>query len=418
MLKIKLIGYFCIILTLDTFANVNFIDITKISSKQEHLLSFNYIKDNKQYYDHWTEKWTYAIPKQELIKNLRDKYNAFSALTDSNTELYLLLGDIAHYLYNLDDTIYFTKAVKYYNNAKKTDPKDYRSYWFLGFHYALSNVPIPAIDNFLTAEKLLPDNQPAEFWNDYAWTAAVTNMPSHCIYAMDKVKSVSGTRGTFEMQLGDQMRSKIEPVNKLNVYKKEFIWTVNKGKLTTFTSRPLGIKLLFDSGWKFSVYDYQKQESAFILNPPSIKSKQGKEIHFTLAIFMRVANKDDQLEDYVKKFIAKFPSKRMVKPSGKYSKMIVWEIEDNTKYKEMGGGRLHMVGVERVAPAYPGLLLENPVDLPTGEPGQVAYYRASTSKDRFKGRIFYIFMLDTSEDIDEESLAIFNTLINEQIIIE
>lgn len=418
MLKIKLICYFCTILTLDTCANVNFIDITKISNNQELILAYNYIKDNKQFYDHWSEKWTYPIPKRELIKNLQDKYNAFSSLSSTNAELYLLLGDIAHYLYNLDDTIYFAKAVSYYNNARKTDPEDYRSYWFLGFHYALSNVPLPAINNFFAAEKVLPQHQPAEFWNDYAWTAAVTNMPSHCIYAMDKVKSISGTPGTFEMQLGENIRSKIEPVNKLNSYKKESIWTVKKGKLTTFISRPLGIKLLFDSVWTFFVYDYKKQESAFILNPPAIKDKQGKDIHFTLAIFMHVANKEDKLEDYLQKFIAKFPSKRLVKPGGKYAKMIAWEIEDNTKYKEMGGGRLHIIGVEREAPAYPGLLLENPVDLPTSEPGQVAYYRAANSKDRFKGRILYAFLLDTSYDINEESLTIFNTLVNEQIIIE
>ena len=60
-----------------TFANVNFIDISKISSDTKLVTAFNYVRDNQQYYDHWTTDWSYDKPKEELIKNLRDNYATF-----------------------------------------------------------------------------------------------------------------------------------------------------------------------------------------------------------------------------------------------------------------------------------------------------------------------------------------------------
>lgn len=409
---------FSVFLIIDTYANVNFIDIAKISNDSKFESDFNYIKDNQQFYDHWTNKWNYNKPKQEFIDNLHNKYNIFSAIANKNAELYLLLGDISHYLYNLDDTAYYNKAVNNYNSAIQESPKDYRCYWFLGYHFALSNVPTQAIDNFIKAQELLPTDQPSDFWNDYAWATAVTNMPSHCVFAMDKVKSILGNQGSFEVQLGQNIRNRIEPVNKNKSYKKEDIWTASQGEKMTFTSRPLGIKLIIDSTWNLSIYDYEKGQSAFIIDPPALKNKKGNEINYTVAILMKTANDYDNLNDYLNTFISKYPSKTKISFSDKYDKTIGYEIIDKTMYQDIGGGHLYMIGIERTAPKYPGLLLENPVTLPKGNSDQVTYYTASNSKDRFKGKIFYAIMLDSCEDINEQSLTIFKRLFNNQIIIE
>jgi len=417
-MKQAIIFLFSILLTLDTFANVNFIDISKISSDSEYIAAYDYIKDNKQFYDHWTNDWTYDKPKQELIKKLRQNYTTFSTITNKSTELFLLLGDISHYLYNLDDTAYYRIAVTNYNTAVKGSPNDFRCYWFLGYHYALSNVPTQAIDNFIKAEKLLSTDQPADFWNDYAWATAVTNMPSHCIYAMDKVKRISGKQGSFETQLGDNIHKRIVEVDKDNTYKKEDIWSASTGEKTTFVCRPLGIKVLIDSTWDLSIYDYQKRQGVFIINPPTLKNKKGKEIHYTIALLMKVADNNETLESYLNNFVSKYPDKKAIPFSDKYDKMISYEIHDKTMYQDIGGGHLYMIGVERKMPDYPGLLLESPVTLPKGSSDQVNYYTASDSKSRFKGKIFYAIMLDSCEDINEQSFSIFKKLFDTQIIIE
>ncbi len=400
------------------FANINFLDVSKISSDSKLISAFAFIRDNQQYYNHWTNEWNYDKPKEKLIKELREHYVNFSALTNQTEELYLLLGDIAHYLYNLDDTVYFNNAITNYNLAINSNPKDYRTYWFLAYHYALSNAPDLAIDNFGKARNLLPAEQPADFWNEYAQATGIANMPSHCIYAMNKVKSISGKKGSFEMQHGANIYKSIVPVDKDKDYSKGDIWTVHKGDKITFTSRPLGIKILVDSLWSLTISDYQKNQSIFSIIPPAIVNKKGKKIEYTVAILFKAANDKDKLDDYITNFVSKYPNKTKIDFSDKYEKMIAYEIKDKTMYKDIGGGHLYMIGIERNAPEYPGLLLEYPTAMPEGNTGEVTYYNPSESKDRFRGKIFYAIILDSSEDIHDKSFAVFKELFDNQIIIE
>ncbi|HWW41407.1 hypothetical protein [Pedobacter sp.] len=318
------------------FANVNFIDISKISNESKLLIAFQSIKDNLQYIDHWSIQWTYGIPKQELIGKLRDNYSIYSSITKKNEELNLLLGDIAHYLYNLDDSGYYNYAVDNYNLAIKESPNDYRTYWFLGYHYALSNVPLQAIDNFTKAQHLLPTNQPAEFWDEFAYASAFTGMQSHCIFAMDKVKNISGKAGNFENEQGQAVYKKIVEVDKNKSYKKEDIWTASKGDKIAFTSRPLGIKILVDSTWNVSLYDFNNRQSAFTITPPTIKNKKGLEIGYTVAILFKSANENENLGDYLSTLVAKYSDKRKITFSDKYDKMVAYEVIDKSMYKDIG----------------------------------------------------------------------------------
>ena len=405
-------------MTVNTFSNVNYIDISKISTESKNITAFNFVKDNQRYFNHWTNEWNYDKPQKELIKNLRDNYATFSAIAPKNGELYLLLGDIAHYLYNLNDSAYYRLAINNYNSAIEINPNDYRAYWFLGYHYVLSNVPTLGIDNFLKAQQLLPTKQPADFWDEFALSTAITNMPSHCIFAMDKVRSISGDPGSFESQVGQTIYKRIVDVDKDLTYKKEDIWSVSKGEKITFTSRPLGIKILVDSTWELSIYDYKNHTSAFILNPPAIKSKKGREIHYTVGIIMKSANNADKLDDYINTLTPQKLNKSKIAFSDKYENMVAYEIKGNDIYKDKGGSHMYMIGIERNNPMYPGLLLENPVTLPDGDSNKVTYYTATESKDRFKGKIFYAILLDSCEDIHEQSLSVFRTLFENQIIIE
>ncbi len=406
------------LIAVNAFSNVNYIEISKISNEDRLVNAFNYIKDNHQYFAYWTNEWKYDKSQKELIKNLRESYTMFSSVATKNEELFILLGDIAHYLYNLNESDYYQLAVNNYNSAIAINPNDYRTYWFLGFHYVLSSVPTLGIDNFIKAQQLLPAKQPADFWEEYAWATAATNMPSHCIYAMDKARNILGTPGYFESQLGPEIHKRIIDVDKNISYKKEDIWSSSEGEKMAFTSRPLGIKVLVDSTWNLSIYDYKNNENAFILYPPAIKGKKGKKISYSVAIIMKAANLTDELDNYINSLNPKYSNKSKIAFSDKYEKMVAYEIKDKEIYKEMGGGHIYMIGVERNSPMYPGLLLENPATIPDGNKSKALYYRATDSKGRFEGRIFYAIMLDSCEDINEQSLAVFKTLFDNQIIIE
>jgi len=406
------------LISVAAFSNVNYIDISKISSDTRLVSGFKFIKDNQRYYDNWTNNWTYDKKKEDLIKQLREYYKAFDAIGTKNEETYLVLGDIAHYLYNMDDSAFWSIAERNYKQAITVDPKDYRARWFLGYHYALSNVPISAIENFTKAQDLLPAQQPVEFWNDLAFATAIANMPSTCIYAMDKVKSITGKEGGFQQQLGPTIYKRIVPVDKNKTYDRKDIWTASNGEKTTFISRPLGIKLLVDSTWDLSVYDYENHQCAFIIKPPTITNKKGTEIHYTVALIMKTVNDNDQLDKFLDNFVGKFTDKKKINFSGKYEKIVAYEIKDKTMYPDIGGAHMYMIGIERDAPKYPGLLLEKPVTLPEEDSAGLHIYQAGESKDRFKGKIFYAIMLDTCEDIHDQCLLIFKSLFDNQIVIE
>ncbi|MDR0517679.1 MAG: hypothetical protein LBH25_11605 [Fibromonadaceae bacterium] len=403
-----------------SFAHLSYIDFSKVSNDKKLVSAFDFVKNNKQYYDHWSPKWNYDKPKQDLINQLREYHKDFSALAKKNAETYLLLGDIAHYLFNMNDTAYHSIAAKNYNEAIKSNSKDYRAYWFLAYHYALSNRPILAIDNFKKAEKLLPSKQSADFWNDYALAASVANMPSHSIYAMDKVKSISGKEGSFQRQLGETVYRRIDSVDKKQSYVAKDIWAVSQDdKKIILTSKPLGIKVLLDSTWDLSlISDYQKNATAIAVKPPAIISKKERKIGYTIAIMAKTVDDNEKLDDFINSFVSGYSNKKKISFSNKYEKMIAYEIIEKTVYQEMGGGHMYMVSFERNEPRYPGLLLELPQALPESNSDDVIFLTPLNSKGRFNGKIFYLIMLDSCEEINEQSLSVFKSLFNSQMIVE
>lgn len=400
------------------FGNINYIDFNKIPNHKKYNAEYLFVKDNQEYYNHWIPKWKYDKNENELINRLKEAYTSFDSISTVNTELLLLKADIAHYLYNLDISNFSDSALNYYQQAIKNSPDDYRGYWFLAYHYAQSNMPINSVELFLKAEKMKPNNKPVDFWEEYAKATAVANMPTHALYGMDKTRAILGKAGNVENQLGESIFKQIVDLNRDNNYKQEDVWRVTNGDNTAYVNRPLGIKISVDSTWKVSMYDYINHNCGFVIEPPTIKNKKGKEISYRIAITMRVANDSDRLEKYLGNIISVYRTKSKIRFSDKYDKMIAYEIKEKEMYKDMGGGHLYAIAIERNMPAYPGLLLENPFLLPVFEPGKVNYFSIIGSKNRFKGKIFYSILLDSCEDINEQSFTLFKSLFYNQIVIE
>ena len=400
------------------FGNINYIDLKKIENGEKYRSYFSYVKDNQPFYDHWSPEWKYDQKKEDLIAKLKEAYEVFESIPGKNAELLLLTGDIAHYLYNLDESSRYQPAIDHYLAAMSMNPDDYRAYWFLANHYALSDHAVKGAEMFLKAENTLPTVKPADFWEEYGRSMAFANMPSHAIYSMDKARSILGREGNTGNLMGQGILKQLgEPNRNLN-YKREEIWYASKGEKVAFISRILGIKLLIDSTWHVSPFNYSNHNCGFSIEPPLLKDKRGKETGFTIAVIMKTVNDSDKLEDYINSATGKYQDKTRIHFSDKYNNLIAYEIKDKNTYRNLGGAHLYSIGIERISPEYPGLLLENPVALPSMEAGKLNYFTATGGKTRFKEKIFYNILLDTCEDIHDQSFAIFKSFFEQQLVIE
>ena len=400
------------------FGNINYIDLNQIENGEKYRSYFSYVKDHQALYNHWSPEWKYDQKKEDIIAKLKEAYSVFESIPDKNAELLLLTADISHYLYNLDVSSQYQPAVDHYLAAIGKSPDDYRAYWFLANHYALSDHAVKGAEMFLKAEKILPEVKPADFWEEYGRSMAFANMPSHAIYSMDKVRSILGREGHTEDLLGQGILKQLGEANRNLNYKKEELWYASKGEKVAFISRPLGIKIMVDSTWHVLPFNYSNHSCGFTIDPPMIKNKRGKEIGFSIAVIMKTANDSDKLEDYINNISGKYQNKTRIQFSDKYNNLIAFEIKDKNTYKDLGGSHLYSIGIERISPEYPGLLLENPVALPNKETGKVNYFTATGGKTRFKGKIFYNILLDTCEDIHDQSFAIFTSFFEQQLVIE
>src|ERR1019366_1647108 len=129
-------------------------------------------------------------------------YNGVDKLPAKNAETELLLGDVAHYLYNMEVDEYYQKAVDHYLQAKALAPEDYRLYWFLGNHYALSANQVLSIQTFQTAMKYLPKRSVHElFWADYSVACTDASMPGTARYAAHQSSIIAGKMTYIEEQI-------------------------------------------------------------------------------------------------------------------------------------------------------------------------------------------------------------------------
>lgn len=404
--------------TLTLFGNTAYIQFEKIPENQDNAGMIYFIKENEKYFDHWQNDWSYNVNKKTLIKGLNEAFTVFSRQDGENLEINLLLGDISWYLYNLDEEPFYAQAEKFFKKAIELAPNDFRTNWFIANFYASSNEQYKAIDYYVKAQKLLPSNEPAAFWEQYAFATATANMPSNCIYAMDRAKAIVGAPCTFDVKLGQSIRNRIVSMKSDSSYISKDIWSASGENPVSFVSRPLGIKLVIDPTWQINISNYDKNTAMVSIVPPPLKNKAGRDITYTIGLFMKVVTETDDLKSYIDRYLTQLPEKKTFRISDKYPEVVSYEAESKLMYQEMGGVHMHMIGIKRSQPRYAGLLLEEPISVPKNGNGQLNFYRASDSKDRFGGVIFYGIMLDTCEDIYEDAFEVFKNFYENQMIIE
>lgn len=408
-----------LLLTSLAWGNIHFIDIHRITKDEKQLLVFNDIKEKSIYCDHFSFEWNYEISMDELVSTLKSAYALFSTNSAKNEENQLLLGTLSHYLYNLDITEFHKKAITHFQQAQKLKKSDYRAYWFLGVHYSSSTWVQAGINEFEKAEPFLPNPVSADFWESYAYASSLAAMPSHTCYAMEKSKAITGRPGNFEQTLGPFNRGLIKPTPLSATLSEKELWKGDWADSLVITSRPLGVQVKVDTTWGIQPYPYENNASALLLFPPKLVGPKGDSISYTIAMIINTNKSYTSVEEFAKIFTQ--DQKGKIKPirlEKKYKNCVAYEINDPSTYAHMGGARYYMYAVERDMPAFPGMALETKSDVEMTSGGEISYFTPTEVQNRVEGKIYYLFLLDTCNDIHNKSYANFLQLIKKDLIIE
>lgn len=420
MRKLCLIVF--IIFPLNTWANINYIDFYSIKGSENHTKEIDYLFKNIDLYSTWTPNWNSTIPKVSTVQELKEIYNVFLDLSKNskNIEVFLALGDISHFLYNLDEQDYFEIAVNNYLNAEKISPTDYRCNWFLGNHYAMAARQIESVEQYKKAKDKLPkDFKISEFWENYAYAFNLAGMTSNCIYAMDQAKAILGTSCYLEKTLGDVIRGRLLNSFIDSTYKYVDFWNSSEFEHDyTCISRLWGLKVTYDKSWGSSFGDYKNRVSVLLLKPKAIKGYNNLDVTYTIALINRVPRENETLNDWVNKMISTFPIKNKMDLSCQYNNVIAYEIKAPSMYTDQGGGHMYIIGIEREPIPYSGINIEIPVQLKGSNNSGPSYYRLNSSLSRFEHKTQYLIMLDACESINKEALRVFNDFFNNRLIIE
>ncbi|MBL4655843.1 MAG: hypothetical protein JKY33_08480 [Bacteroidia bacterium] len=399
-----------------TFPNINSIDFSKVKFTTEVKDDLDFIINNQTWFNHWSPTWIYDEPKNKCLKRLKSVAGVCKKA--KSYEEYLLKGVIAHFRYNLADENQFKVSVKAYREAIKINPTEFRAYWYLGNHFAHSAVQDSSVKYFLIAESMGNDITDSEFWEEYAFAFQLANMPSHCIYGMEKSNAILGELGYFDQVLGKTVRDRLVVPDPSAKYEVEDLWSYQEeGEMSTFISRALGLKFSVDSTWNLNFGKYTNRTSYIMITPNAETNNEGREVTYSILVMMHNPEEGETIDGYSSKMVGKYPDKKSHDQFNSMNPNLSYEIKDTSMYTDLGGGHLQFMGITKNYPKYPGLELEIPVKIPEGKKKKLAYYRLNSTFNRFEGDIFYVVMLDTYEDIYEKSLKVYEVFL-ENLIIE
>jgi hypothetical protein len=371
------------------------------------------------------EHWTSSLSKQEIIEKLVILYNHLSAEVNDppNQNLCLLKGLVCHYLYNLNVIEYHQLAIDNYEIVSSIPGHDYRFKWMLGIHYTKSVRPFEAIEQFSwVAERIPEDRLHPAFWSDYGYAAALAYMPVRAMRYYELSAKYGDKNLDDDALYQSQKKNIVIPDNDVTIAKEDLYKSYVRKEGLGLLSRPLGIWIPLKESWKIRMGGYSDGKSFILIKPNRIKSKDGKEIGCTIALYFLVT--DENIED---KWMERYKDCRLTDDLEIDPKFTVYEYADPSTYPQMGGSHGYVVFVQSSYPAVPGENIEAPSKLywrkrQTDDPstdsgsGSTSYVPFRTEYSRVRGQLQYVFHLDTCNAIFEESRNVFRQFLQGLII--
>jgi hypothetical protein len=366
--------------------------------------------------------WRLDIPKERLTEQLEEIYATASAISLKNPgkEILLCLGLVGYFGYNLDMPGYDDRAVENFTRALNEASDDYRPLWFLGMHYAKATRAADGMKLLLKSEVLFHPSNP-DFWVDYAIAADLAQMPQHALFAVSKVKELTGKAGTLDEVIGARLRSVLKTPARSGKIDPDDLWELlPKAEATTIVSYPFGCKVTVPDGGKVGLSGYDGKAGGMKIPLIHRTGKTGREFVPNVFINVIVADEGETFSAFTQRLMKSFDSLEKADFGLNLNELSSIAKSDRAEvYRKEGGGLLALVTFEReTPPGMSGFILEEPQNFPGGEGSKdgPVFYRYRGRVERFRERLFYMIMLEAPASVFAESLEEFRGLLKTLVV--
>ena len=395
--------------------NIRLIQIQNLPEVENLMPDLDYVLEHESILKVFIpdEYWEYDLSKQELAEKVIEIVQKLDSYDDAdeNQDLTLLKGLLSYYLFNLDQKGYYNRAIEELEKIDNYPNRDYRYKWFLGVVYSKSIQPFEAIEQFEFVETRVPEDQLHPlFWADYAEALSFAFMQRKSIEAFEKFSkygSVNLQSNSMYQSLKEKMT---EPAVEMEIKSDDFFQFFERESGLGYLCRPFGIWIPAQGNWTPRLFDYSKHFSGIMYKSQDIEDESGETITYSIASFL-FADKDDVMEQ----FKAMAPIVDVIEDPAFDSRYTVLEIRNPEQYKHIGGAHGYVLIYEPEMGESTGESMEQPSKINTGT--GTSYLPFQTIYTRVPGKLSYVFLMDSCENIFEESRADFITFM-EKVIIE
>jgi hypothetical protein len=348
----------------------------------------------------WSSEWKHSVPKEQVIDLAKKTMGIIDdVLKDkpNHAEMLIFKGLMAYYAYNLDLREYNDIAEKSFKAAQALVPEDIRPTWFLGKHFTLSARPALGMQTITPIiKKNKPEQLPSRFWGDYAYCAYLAAMPSSALMGIDYSEKTAGVMSPGAKLIRDTVQSRMIIPSENKEYDYKTIWSFEKTEPNIrFTNRMFGFYFTCPGEWNIGFGNAKNGKCGVRLGLPGKKGAVTPNIN----IIAETAKENPKLEDFMKKYLPAKIDFQKVSDDLKVPGAVAVEGVVKKYYKKRQSARLLAIVLSRQQPAYPGVALEHPIELPLNKQGEPKpqFFRAREVFARFNHPIYYMIVLDAPE---------------------
>jgi hypothetical protein len=382
----------------------------------DYQASVNWMIQNANLLEVYNSHWDFAIAKDEVIKKVKDtlaRTDGYLKENLSSDDVWLFKALLEQYLYNLDLTLYGEQIIKDASDIRAMFPTDYRPVWLLAWHDAKAGRIAESIENYgEVLARFSPEGLSPYFWVDYAEAAYLAGMPIHSREALERAGKLLGkdfitAHGLYKAVSG----LLVDPVPNLPMSADDTYVAIKRGDGYGILSHLFGMWIPTGPDWKVNRGGTKDNNSAIALGLAPLQNKVGRNIFYSIVILSSAYN-NMSFEQYAKQNPVKGATLSRIPDLLQGAEQQAYEWKNPDLYKQIGGGHGICVFVERHEPNVRGLSIEEPsyameaqASKPVGGSGAsgAQFFRFKKIIRRYPGDIFYTIILDTSEDIFEQS---------------